>query len=209
VAWLRPLWRGPRRHGLALDALIDPGFVALDLETTGLDPRTDLVVAAAIIPVVGGEPRAGYVTLVNPGRTIPPAASAIHGITDAMVESAPTIDEALRHIDRVAGRHLIVGHGVRFDIAILARERLARGRRPPGNPILCTMRLAAVLNPGWSDVGLDAVADRLGIEIGGRHTAQGDAEAAARVFLALLPAARARGARTLADLQWLDGSAAL
>ena len=194
---------------MALDALTDPGFVALDLETTGLDARTDLVVAAAVIPVVGGAPRAGYVTLVNPGRPIPPTASAIHGITDAMVKAAPAIDEALGHIDRVAGPHLIVGHGVRFDIAILARERQARGRRPPANPILCTMRLAAVLNPAWGDVGLDAVADRLGIQVDGRHTAQGDAEAAARIFLALLPAARARGARTLADLQWLDASAAL
>jgi DNA polymerase III epsilon subunit family exonuclease len=207
--WLRPLWRRPQWRTPPLDTLIIPGFVAIDLETTGLNSRTDVVVAIAAIPVVAGEPRTGVVMLVNPGRPIPAASSAVHGITDAMVETAPRIEEALQRIDRMCDSYPIVGHGVAFDMAILARERRSRGQRPPASPVVCTMRLAAALYPGWTDVGLDAVAARLGITVRARHTAEGDALAAAEILIALLPAARERGARTLADLQWLERTAAI
>ena len=211
MGWLHPLWRRPRKSKstLTLEALIALGFVAIDLETTGLDSRTDAVVAAAAIPFVAGQPCPGYVTLVNPGRPIPATSTAVHGITDARVVTAPRIDEALRHIERVSASHLIVGHGLAFDLAILVRERRAHGHGVPPNPVLCTMRLAAALNPGWTDVGLDAVAARLGISIRARHTAEGDAHAAADILMALLPAARRRGVRTLADLQWLEGTVPL
>lgn len=209
MVWLRPLWLGPRRGALTLDELLARGFVAIDLETTGLDSRTDVVVAAAAIPVIGGEPRLGFSTLVNPGRPIPASSIAIHGITDAMVQAAPTIGDALRYIARVTAGYPIVGHGVGFDMAVLAREQAALRQRPFGNPVLCTMRLASALYPGWTDVGLDAVAARLAIQIPRRHTAQGDAEAAAAILIALLPAAKERGARTVEDLQWLESTAAL
>jgi DNA polymerase III subunit epsilon len=207
--WLRPLWYGPRWRTPPLDALIVPGFIAIDLETTGLDSRTDDVVAVAAIPVVAGEPRPGVVTLVNPGRPIPATSTAVHGITDAMVQTAPRIEELLRRIDRMCESYPIIGHGVAFDMAILTRERRIRGQRSPASPVLCTMRLAAALYPGWIDVSLDAVAARLGIAIRARHTAEGDALAAAGILMALLPAARKRGARTLADLQWLESTAAI
>jgi len=209
VAWLSPLWRQPRGRTLPLDALLVPGFVAIDLETTGLDCRVDVVVAAAAIPIVAGKAQPGYVTLVNPARAIPQTATEVHGITDEMVRTAPGIGEALRHIDRVCASYPIVGHGVSFDMAILARQRESHDRRPSPNPVLCTMRLAGALNPGWTDVGLDAVAARLGISIRARHTAEGDALAAADILMALLPTARRRGVRTLADLQWLEGTASL
>ena len=48
-----------------------------------IDTRRDAIVAVAAIPFVDGEPRDGYVTLVNPGRPIPAPSTAIHGITDA------------------------------------------------------------------------------------------------------------------------------
>jgi DNA polymerase-3 subunit epsilon len=209
MGWLRPLWRSPRRRGPDLDALLDPGFVALDLETTGLDPRLDAVVSAAAVPFVGGEPAAGHETLVNPGRPIPPPSTEIHGITDAMVAAAPGIAEALDALELVCADRVLVGHRIDFDLAILERERRARGRPPVANVALCTMRLAAALHPEWPDVGLDAVAGRLAIGIPGRHTARGDAVAAARILLALIPEARRRGVATLHDLAWLQSTASL
>ncbi|MGH7365868.1 MAG: 3'-5' exonuclease, partial [Candidatus Rokuibacteriota bacterium] len=72
-------------------ALGDLEFVAIDTETTGLDPKTDALVAVAAIPFAGGKPRlaAGLDRLVNPRRPIPDAARAIHGIADADVRAAP------------------------------------------------------------------------------------------------------------------------
>ncbi|MGH7317996.1 MAG: 3'-5' exonuclease, partial [Candidatus Rokuibacteriota bacterium] len=82
VWWIRAARaRGPEV------ALGDLEFVAIDTETTGLDPKRDALVAVAVVPFAGGKPRlaARLDRLVNPGRPIPDAARAIHGIGDADV----------------------------------------------------------------------------------------------------------------------------
>ena len=71
------------------------------------------------------------------------------------------------------------------------------------------MRLAAALHPDWTDVTLDGVATRLGVVVRDRHTARGDAEAAATILMTLLPVLRARGMTTLSDVVWLQSSARL
>ena len=145
--------------------------MAIDLETTGLDAGRDAAVAVAVVPFRGGEPAGGYETLVNPGRPIPAASTRIHGITDEMVAAAPPLGDVLDEIEAMCGEHVIVGHGVAFDLAILERARRAHRRPPLPNTALCTMRLAAALHPGWADVTLEALAARLGVPVVGRHTA--------------------------------------
>jgi DNA polymerase III epsilon subunit-like protein len=205
------LRRRRAQRSVGLETLRAVGFVAIDLETTGLDPRRDAVVALAAIPFVDGEPRDGYVTLVNPRRPIPPASTQIHGITDDDVRDAPPIDAVLPVLEAVLGGQLLVGHAVEFDLAILARDARESGRgasRPLSRPaFLDTQALAASLLPRGADVGLDAVAAHVGVVVHGRHTAQGDAIAAGRVLLALLPRLATRGAHTLRDAQWIQSHA--
>jgi DNA polymerase-3 subunit epsilon len=180
------------------------GFIALDIETTGLDPRRDVVVSLAAIPFVGGTPQAGFAALVNPGRPIPQAAVAVHGISDAAVRDAPSIGAVLPGlIARCEGR-ILVGHDVGFDLAVLGLALRAHGRPPLAGPALDTRRLAAGLYPEWDDLRLEVVAARLGVSIAGRHSAEGDARAAGQVLVALLPALGARGYRTVDDLLWLQ-----
>ncbi len=203
-----PLWRFPAPPGgdVTLEALRRDGFVAIDLETTGLDPRRDAVVALAAIPFVGGSPQPGFVTLVNPQRPIPPDSTRIHGITDEMVADAPPFDAVLPTVDeRLAGR-ILVGHGLAFDLEVLRRARGANGRRRIQNAALDTMRLCGALHPGWSDLALERVAPELGVSLVGRHTAEGDALIAGQLMLRLLDRADARGARTLGALLWLQES---
>jgi DNA polymerase III epsilon subunit family exonuclease len=203
MTWLAPHWRSPRRRGPDLTVLRDR-FVAVDLETTGLDPRRDAIVAAAAIPFVTGMPGQGLVTLVNPGLPIPATSTAIHGITDAMVAAAPRAAQIVAPLSEVCGDAVLVGHGIGFDLAIIGRERRLLGLSPLGNVGLDTMRLAAALHPQWSDVGLDAIAGRLGITIVGRHSAHGDAVAAGQILLALLPELSDRGLRTVMDIVWFQ-----
>jgi DNA polymerase III subunit epsilon len=179
-------------------------FVALDLETTGLDPRRDTIVSLAAIPFVGGVAVQGYVTLVNPGRAIPPQSTAIHGLTDAMVRGAPPLDRVLREAEPVFADAVLVGHNVGFDIAVLTRGRRACRLPPLRNPALDTARLAAGLHPEWGDFSLERIAERLGVEVVARHTAVGDALTAGRIFVALLPELEARRLRTLSELRWLQ-----
>ena len=184
-------------------------FVALDLETTGLDPGRDAVVAVALVPFRGGEPAGGYETLVNPGRPIPPTATRIHGITDEMVAAAPSLADVLDAIEVTCADRVLVGHGVAFDLALLERGRATGRRAPLSNTALCTMRLAAALHPGWRDVTLEALASRLGVPVVARHTARGDALVAGAMMLGLLPELARRGHRTLADAVWLQRSVML
>jgi len=201
--WL-PRWLA-RRASPELTALREAGFVALDLETTGLDARRDAVVSVAAVPFLGGQPRPGYATLVNPERPIPPASTAIHGLTDDMVAAAPRIDRVLAALDDVLdGTPVLAGHGVDFDLAVLERERRQRGLPRLAIPALDTLLLAAALNPGWPDYTLERVASRAGVEVVGRHTAEGDALTAGRILLALLPALEGRGFRTVGELLWLQ-----
>jgi DNA polymerase III epsilon subunit family exonuclease len=205
--WLRVSWRGALDVGLTLEALRERGFVALDLETTGLDPRRDAVVSAAAVRFAGGRPVDRYTSLVDPGRPIPPASTAIHGITDAMVAGAPDVGRVLEDLGAFTAGEVVVGHAVDFDLAILDRERRARGVTPLPGSALDTRRLAAALNPGWTALDLEAVAARYGLGVPGRHTAEGDALGAGHLLLALLPEIERRGCRTVAEALWLQKTA--
>ncbi len=207
MRWLSSLWRHPRhRADEPLDVLRQRGFIAIDLETTGLDPRRDRIVSLAAVEFAGDDRVSELVTLVNPGRPIPASATAIHGIDDAMVARAPDEAAAVRRLDTLCGGQVVVGHGVGFDIAVLGRSRGGVLPTPAPLAILCTQRLAAALHPRWNDVSLEAVAAALGVPINGRHTAEGDAIAAGQLLLALLPRLSERGIRTLAETIWFQES---
>ena len=210
AGWRQAVGRFFGRAGPRLDHLLARGFVALDLETTGLDPRRDAIVAVAAIPFGGGEPREGYVTLVNPGRPIPETSTRIHGITDADVARAPSIDAVLPALTAWLNATVIVGHAIEFDRAVLGREQRACRQRPVrAEAWLDTQRLAAAVYPHRADYGLDAVAAALGVAVEGRHTARGDAIAAGRIFVRLLPALLAHGVGTLSEARWLQRQAVL
>jgi DNA polymerase-3 subunit epsilon/CBS domain-containing protein len=182
------------------------GFIAIDLETTGLDPRRDRIVAVAALKFIEGATVPELVTLVNPGRSIPASATSIHGIDDAMVTGAPDEMSAVGRLDAITAEQVIVGHGVAFDIAVLARARGAASAPRPPRAVLCTQRLAASLYPGWPDCSLEVACERLAVSVERRHTADGDAQMAGRLLLQLLPRLQQRGIRTVAEALWLQGA---
>lgn len=207
MGWLER-WRSGRR-GPPLAALLDVGFVAIDVETTGLNVGRDALVAFAAIPFIGGRPGPGYSTLVNPGRPIPPASTAIHGITDAMVAGAPDPDGLVARLDEILGGHIVAGHGLDFDLAILNKVRVARGLPRLRNDALDTQLLTAALRPRRLDLTLEQLAAQLGVDVVGRHTAAGDALTAGRLLVALLPFFERAGFRTVSELRWAQRRARL
>jgi DNA polymerase III alpha subunit (gram-positive type) len=206
--WTGLLSRLSDGAGPPIETLRTAGFVAIDLETTGLDSARDAIVSVAAIPFVGGMPQPGYVTLVNPGRPIPPASTRIHGIRDSDVADAPHLDAVLPQLDSIMGERVVVGHGIDFDLAIIARERRARRRARRRAIALDTLRLAAAVQGEARDFELESVAARLGVTVVGRHTARGDALAAGQILIALLPALSGAGIRTLRDARRAQRDAA-
>ena len=182
--------------------LIALAAVALDTETTGLNPATARIVQLAALPLAGvtwldGAPAE---RLVNPGVPIPASASAVHGITDADVAAAPPFREVWPlFADRLAGR-AVIAYRTGFDIAVLKRECALAGLAWEAPPRLCVRALAlCVAPPTLTDYSLDGLCRWLGIAIEGRHSALGDAAAAAALWAALVPLLIQKGVRTFGE----------
>ena len=75
---------------LALDT-----FISVDIETTGIDFKADMITEIGAVKYVKGIKADAFSQLVNPGVPIPPDITELTGIDDAMVESAPYIEQAI------------------------------------------------------------------------------------------------------------------
>jgi DNA polymerase-3 subunit epsilon/CBS domain-containing protein len=177
--------------------------VAFDTETTGLDARTARLLQIGAVKLSGSviELDARFERLIDPGVPIPKASSAIHGITAADVVGAPAFKDVIADLEGFIGPAILIGHTLSYDMAILQREYALAGAvwRPPR--LLDIRLLAEIAAPTLSQFDLDRICAWLGITIEARHTATGDALAAAQAFVALIPHLRERGVRTLAEAE--------
>lgn len=164
-------------------------MVAIDCETTGLDPRRDRVVSFAAIRIDAGlrvakRPIADL--MIDPGIDIPARATAVHGIDSRKLAGAPSFGEAFSQIAVSLAGSVVVGHFVDFDLAILGREAARARQRWREPPSFDTAGLAAAAGYLPEHFDLTDLLGRLGIEHRGhRHTAAGDARMAADLFVAL------------------------
>jgi DNA polymerase-3 subunit epsilon len=180
-------------------------FAVVDVETTGMRAGVDDRITEIAVVLVCGERREMlFESLVNPGRSIPPMITAVTGITNAMVRAAPRFEEVTeRVLDALSGR-VFVAHNMRFDWRFVSAElRRARDLRLDG-PRLCTVRLARRLVPTAQSCGLDALTEIFAFENPARHRAGGDALVTAQLLQRLLVLARQAGARTLAELEFMQ-----
>ncbi len=168
--------------------------VVFDTETTGLGPNDRIVQIAGLRIMAGRLTGERFETLVDPGRPIPPASTKIHGITDAMVAGAPDMTSALRAFHHFAEDAVLVAHNAPFDMGLLRTAASETGVEFP-NRVLDTVLLSAMVWGQSAPHALDALAERLGVTIPPerRHTAMGDTEATAQIFLQLIPALSAKG----------------
>ena len=177
-------------------------FTVFDTETTGLDPSEDEIVSIGAVRIVNGRllRQESFDRLVDPGRPVDPAATAVHGITSDILEGQPSIDEVLPAFARFAQDTVLVGHNVAFDLRFLELKESQTGVRFP-QPVLDTLLLSAVVHPDDEDHSLEAMAIRLGVNVIGRHTALGDAILTGEIFLRQSRLLAAQGLRTLGDVR--------
>lgn len=183
-------------------------YVVVDLETTGLEVKTDRVLSIGAIRIKSGRIRMGdmFNIFVNPERDIPSAAIKVHGIVPDMVKDAATAGEAMDEFLAFLGHDIMVAHHAAFDLAFINRMMSDRHGFILQNMVVDTVPLCQqVILPQFytpmrrhkrlsagrfghipmqknDQNSLDHIANHLGIQIYKRHSAVGDALAAAMIF---------------------------
>ena len=175
-------------------------IVVVDVETTGFSAATDSIIDIACVIIDDGAITGAWSTLVQAGRPVPPEATRIHGITDAMLAGAPASSTVAKPFRDHCGTATLAIHNASFDLPFLDALLRRSGADPLGNPVIDTLGLARGLF-GQGGNGLGELARRLGIAHSGAHRAAGDARATAELLLVLAPRWEAeRGAQSLAEL---------
>lgn len=150
-------------------------FVCIDCETTGLDAQQDKIIEVAAVHFTLDQTFASCEYLVDPQCSIPDASIAIHHITQEMVTGKPLISQVLPEILEVIGNRIIIGHGVGFDIEVLAlaADKAGIPCKIRKNPVLDTLRMAR--HYGDSPVNsLEQLRRHFNIEQEGAHRAMND-----------------------------------
>ncbi len=181
--------------------LTDLAYTVFDTETTGLDPSAgDEIISIGAVRIVNNRllRQESYDQLVDPKRKMSKESITITGIDPSMLEGQPTIDKVLPAFHRFCEDTVLVAHNAAFDMRFLQLKE-EQSRVQFSQPVLDTLLLSAVLHPNLNSHKLEAIAERFGVNVLGRHTALGDAFVTGEVFLKMVPLLAEQGIVTLKD----------
>jgi DNA polymerase-3 subunit epsilon len=181
--------------------LADLAYTIFDTETTGLEPSGgDEIISIGAVRMVNNRllQHEVFDQMVDPRRGMSQESIRITGIDPSMLKGQPTIDKVLPSFHRFCEDTVLVAHNAAFDMRFLQLKEEATGVRFT-QPVLDTLLLSAVIHPNLNSHKLEAIAERLGVNVLGRHTALGDALVTGEVFLKMLPLLAERGVVTLKD----------
>lgn len=132
---LSPLWWERLRRWWLVYHLGEPEFafmfdppppgewVALDCETTGLNPRTDEIVSIGAVRIVGERILTSerLELLVRPEKGVSAGSVRIHRLRERDLAGGIPRDEAMRRLMHFIGSRPLVGYYLEFDVAMLGR----------------------------------------------------------------------------------------
>ena len=188
-------------HELDDRLLSELAFTVFDTETTGLNPSEgDEIIQIGATRIVNGKllRSESFDQLVDPLRELPEASTKIHGITPEMLVGQPPMARVLPAFHAFAADTVLVAHNAAFDMRFLQMKEQSTGIRFE-QPVLDTLLLSAVIHPSQESHRLEAISERMGVNIMGRHTAIGDAIVTSEVFLRMIPLLAEMGIRTLGE----------
>ncbi len=158
-------------------------FVCIDCESTGLDPEKDRVIEIAASRFTFDQILQSFESLIDPECDIPQVSQEIHKISIDMLQGKPKIAEVLPSLLKMIEGHVIVGHGIGFDIALIAAE--AKRHQIPTQiekqKFIDTLRMARLY--GESPINsLERLRQHFNIEPEGAHRAMSDVIVNIEVF---------------------------
>ena len=148
--------------------------IILDTETTGLDYTRERIIEFAAVRMENGKIKDEFQTLINPQQHIRKSSIAVHGITQEMVEDAPTEEEALPKILEFIGDYPIVAHNVIFDYSFLNEAKLRVMGQKLENPRIDSQMMFKEIAPELESHGLEALTQRFNVDLTNHHRAMAD-----------------------------------
>ena len=176
-------------------------IVALDLETTGLDPAKDKITEIGAVKFTSSRVEGEWNTLINPGRRIPAEITKLTGITDSMVRGAPYIDDVLHDLEDFVGNAPVLGHNVQFDLSFLRKHGILTS-----NESIDTYDMASVVMPSAGRYNLSALGQDMGVLQQATHRALDDARVTREIFIKLYAQIAELPLSLLAEIVRLGGS---
>lgn len=155
-------------------------YTVLDLETTGLNPKQDRIIEIGAVKVCEGRVAKRFQTLVNPGRVLEERVCELTGISNAMLEDAPEIENVLEDLLDFIGEDVLVGHRILFDYSFVKKAAVNQKLRFEKKGI-DTLKLARKFLPQLESRKLEYLCEYYGIAHTA-HRALGDAEATAVLY---------------------------
>lgn len=171
-------------------AAVRSKLIAFDVETTGLNPKTDRIVELGAVLYVDGNTTERFSTLVNPGIPMPAAASSVNHITNNMLASAPGEEEACRNFmsfigDAAHGITCMCAHNAGFDFSFLC-ETLSRLGYDAEFRYLDTLKISKRLIKGLADYKQSTIERHFDLSSSTAHRAGADAETCGNILFHLI-----------------------
>lgn len=160
-------------------------YAIVDIETTGGNFKNGRITEIAIYRHDGERIVDEFVSLINPECFIPDYITQLTGISNQMVQKAPSFPQIARRVLDITSDAVFVAHNASFDYNFIRAEFASLGY-DFNRTTLCTVKMSRKLLPGHPSYSLGNLTQALGIIIQGRHRAGGDAFATVQLFEILL-----------------------
>lgn len=161
-------------------------YVVFDFETTGLNSRNDEIIEIGAVKLKKGKIVDTFSSFVRPHNPVPANITKLTGITQEMVQDAPTIEEIIDSFMEFIGDAVLVAHNASFDYSFLKSALKKTGRPYPDNPVLDTLALSRALYPEFKNHRLNTLCAELGISLENHHRAVDDTRATAELLRKML-----------------------
>ncbi|HSQ42429.1 MAG TPA: helicase C-terminal domain-containing protein [Fibrobacteraceae bacterium] len=157
-------------------------FIAIDLETTGLDNDKDEIIEVAFVRFVNGSATETFDCLVKPGQPVRPFIHTLTGIDPEELANAKPFAEIAQSIVEFIGQDPLVAHNASFDVRFL-KQALEKAGLPLGlHPVFDTLLFSRIIWQKVANHRLETLLTVLDIPRETSHRAQPDARACGELF---------------------------
>ncbi|MBR3179194.1 MAG: PolC-type DNA polymerase III [Clostridia bacterium] len=172
-------------------------YTVFDIETTGLKSEHNEIIEIGAVRVEEGKVTSRFHSFIDDGLTIPKSITDLTGITEEMIQGAPTTREVLEQFRKYADGTTLVAHNASFDVGFITHHGARFGITFP-MPYADTLMLSRyLLHDELPNHKLDTICDWFKVDMGSHHRADDDANSCAMILLEFMRMLKEKDVHTL------------